>query len=296
MIELKLSQGAKPGHGGILPAAKVTEEIARIRNVPRGSDVISPPTHSAFRTPIELMQFLDEMRTLSGGKPVGFKLCVGSRREAFCLVKGMLETGLLPDFISIDGAEGGTGAAPLEFSNSVGMPSNEGLSFMHNALLGAGLRDQIKIFAAGKITTGFHIVKALALGADATNSARAMMLAVGCIQAVKCNTNECPVGVTSHKPRYTRGLDVLSKSERVRSFHEKTVEAVYELIGAAGVSDPAMLRPRHIYRRTGIGEIKTYSDIFAQLEPNILIEGTPPEPYGRLWNTARADTFAFPES
>jgi len=294
MIELKLSQGAKPGHGGILPAAKVTPEIAEIRHVPLGEDVISPPTHTAFRTPVELMQFLEELRRLSSGKPVGFKLCVGSRREAFCLVKGMLETGLLPDFITIDGAEGGTGAAPLEFSNSVGMPSNEGLSFMHNALVGAGLRDRIKVLVAGKITTGFHIIKALALGADVTNSARAMMLAVGCIQAVKCNTNECPVGVTSHKKRYTRGLDVLSKAERVRSFHDKTVEAVYELIAAAGVSDPAELRPHHIYRRTGIGQIETYAEIFAPLEPNILIEGTPPAPYDRLWNAARADSFGMP--
>ncbi|MAC28156.1 MAG: FMN-binding glutamate synthase family protein [Sandaracinus sp.] len=292
MIELKLSQGAKPGHGGILPAAKVTDEIAEIRHVPKGRDVISPPSHAAFRTPIELLEFLDELRRLSGGKPVGFKLCVGSRREFFCIVKAMLETGLAPDFITVDGGEGGTGAAPLEFSNSVGAPANEGLSFIHNALLGAGLRDQVRIIAAGKITTGFHVVKKLALGADLTNSARAMMLAVGCIQAVKCNSNDCPVGVASHKPKYTRGLDVLSKSQRVLGFHRRTVEAVYELIAAAGLEDPDDLRPHHIYRRTDIGVIRTYSEIFAQLEPRVLVDGTPPAPFDRLWDAARADSFA----
>jgi glutamate synthase domain-containing protein 2 len=292
MIELKLSQGAKPGHGGILPGRKVTQEIAQIRGVPMGQDVISPPGHRAFSSPLELVQFVERLRELSGGKPVGFKLCIGSRREFLGVLKAMLETDLLPDFITVDGGEGGTGAAPMEFSNSVGMPLVDGLVFVHHALIGAGLRDRVKVVAAGKITTGFHVVRLLALGADLTCSARAMMLALGCIQALKCNTNQCPVGVATQDRRLMRGLVVADKAQRVRSFHDKTVEAVYELLGAAGVKDPNDLRPYHVLRRLGDNRVSTYEDLYPTPAPDSLRNGQGPATLQRLWDAARPDRFS----
>ena len=292
MIEVKLSQGAKPGHGGILPGKKVTAEIAAIRGVPMGQDVNSPPTHRAFDTPIGLMNYIVQLRELSGGKPVGFKLCLGSPREFLALVKAMLETGVVPDFITVDGAEGGTGAAPLEFSNRVGTPLEDGLVFIHDALHGAGLRDQTTIIAAGKIATAFDIVKLLALGADVTNSARAMMFALGCIQALKCNTNHCPVGVATQDERLMLGLEVGNKGARVHSFHDRTVEGVYDLLGAAGLSDPRDLRPFHIVRREGPGEVKTYAEIYPRLAEGALLSGEAPASVMRLWNLARPDSFA----
>jgi glutamate synthase domain-containing protein 2 len=291
MIELKLSQGAKPGHGGILPGRKVTEEIARIRGVPRGRDVVSPPVHSAFSNPVEMMEFVARLRELSGGKPVGFKLCVGSKREFFAVCRGMVETGIRPDFITVDGAEGGTGAAPLEFSNSVGMPLRNGLTFVDSALTACNLRDDIRIIAAGKITTGFHIVLLLALGADLCNSARGMMLALGCVQALKCNTNQCPVGVATQAPKLVRGLVVSGKAERVRSFHHKTVESAYQLLGAAGLRGPSELRPHHIYCRVDEGEIRSFADLFPKMERGALLEGGAPPELARLWDRARADSF-----
>ncbi|MBL8610411.1 MAG: FMN-binding glutamate synthase family protein [Myxococcales bacterium] len=236
MIELKLSQGAKPGHGGILPARKVTPEIAAIRHVPLGQDVLSPPTHTAFTTPLELCELVGKLRELSKGKPVGFKLCIGKRREVFAICKAMLETGILPDFITVDGGEGGTGAAPLEFSNVLGTPLNEGLVFLHNALVGTGLRDKIKIVASGRVVTGFDIAHKIAIGADLCASARAMMFALGCIQAQKCNTNECPTGVATQDPDLVAGLVVGDKAKRVYNFHRNTVRAFVELISASGVS------------------------------------------------------------
>jgi len=291
MIEIKLSQGAKPGHGGILPGAKVTPEIAAIRGVAAGRDVVSPPAHTAFSTPVEMMQFVSELRELSDGKPVGIKLCVGSRREVFALCKAMIETGIHPDFITVDGGEGGTGAAPLEFSNSVGSPLTDGLSFVHAALTGCDLRDAIRIIASGKITTGFHIVSKLALGADLCNSARGMMFALGCIQATKCNTNHCPVGIATQNPRLSNGLDVTDKAERVRSFHARTVESLYELLGAAGLDHPAQVRPRHILRRVGVGDVRSFEEIYPGVDPGALLAGSAPAPLMRLWDEARADSF-----
>jgi glutamate synthase domain-containing protein 2 len=291
MIEIKLSQGAKPGHGGILPGAKVTPEIATIRGVPPGRDVVSPPAHTAFSSPVGMMRFIERLRQLSGGKPVGIKLCVGNRRDVFALCKAMLETDIQPDFITVDGGEGGTGAAPLEFSNSVGAPLNDGLTFVHQALVGSGLRERIRIIASGKITTGFHIVSKLALGADLCNSARGMMFALGCIQATKCNTNHCPVGIATQDPRLSAGLDVEDKAERVRSFHAHTVESVFELLGAAGLDHPGQVRPEHILRRVDVSDVRTYGEIYPTLEPGAMLTGSAPETLMRLWDAARTDSF-----
>ena len=291
MIELKLSQGAKPGHGGILPAAKITPEIARIRGVPMGRDVISPPAHSAFSTPTGLLEFVTQLRELSGGKPVGFKLCIGKRREFLAICKAMVETGMHPDFIAIDGGEGGTGAAPVEFSNSLGCPLTEGLVFAHSAVAGVGFRDRVKLIASGKVASGFGLVRLLALGADACSSARAMMMAVGCIQARQCNTNRCPVGVTTHDPSLTVGLVVDDKAPRVARFHAETVEATLDLVGAAGLADPGELRPWHINRRVEASVVRDYGQLYDFLEPGELLQATPPPGFARAWNAARSDSF-----
>jgi glutamate synthase domain-containing protein 2 len=291
MIELKLSQGAKPGHGGILPARKVTPEIAAIRGVVMGKDVLSPPAHSAFTTPIELLKFLDEMRALSGGKPVGFKLCLGKRREFFAICKAMLETGLLPDYINVDGAEGGTGAAPVEFSNSVGTPLNDGLIFVHNALVGIGVRDKIRIICAGKIVTGFNLASKLALGADVCNAARGMLFALGCIQALRCNTNDCPTGVATQDPELVKGLDVEDKSKRVASFHKNTIHSLAEVLAAAGLKHPSELRPWHIQRRVNSTDVKHYGEIYTYVDPGALLSEKVPDAYARPWRAASASTF-----
>jgi len=291
MIEVKLSQGAKPGHGGILPAAKLTPEIAEIRGVALGEDVISPPAHTAFSTPLGLLQFLQLLREASGGKPVGFKLCVGKRHEFLGIVKAMLESGLMPDFITVDGAEGGTGAAPLEFSDSVGTPLNEGLAFVHNALVGAGLRTQIRLIASGKVNTGFQIATKVALGADMCNAARAMMFALGCIQALRCNTNRCPTGVATQDPELVHGLHVGDKSTRVARFHRETVKSFFEVLGAAGLRDPGALKPWYIMRRVNSGEVRSYHEIYPPIEPGALLTGSINGSLGHAWNTARADRF-----
>ena len=291
MIELKISQGAKPGHGGILPAVKVTQEIADIRLVPMGQDVLSPPTHSAFSTPIEMMHFIAELRELCGGKPVGFKLCVGSRRDFFAICKAILETNILPDFITVDGGEGGTGAAPLEFSNAVGTPGRDALQLVHNALIGIGLRDKIRVIYAGKLITGYHIVSALAHGADMCNQARAMMLALGCVQSLKCNTNRCPTGVTTQDPKLMNGLVVTEKYKRVARYHEETVKAVMEVIGAAGLTYPWQLKPNHIYRRISGTEALPLDQIYTYLEPGALLAKPLPEQYAKDWDAAKASTF-----
>jgi glutamate synthase domain-containing protein 2 len=291
MIELKLSQGAKPGHGGILPAKKVTEEISKIRGVPMGKDVLSPPAHTAFSTPRGLVEFVTKLRELSGGKPVGIKLCIGHPVEFLAIVKAMVETGEGPDFITIDGGEGGTGAAPLEFSNSVGAPLRDGLLFAHDALRGAGVRDQVKIFSAGKIATGFHVLLQLALGADACNSARGMMFALGCIQALKCNSNKCPAGIATQDPNLIRGLDVQDKSHRVASFHDKTVESVLELCGAAGLETPVDLRREHIAHRISATEVRTFGETFPLLPEGALLNGSAPASLQSQWDRASADAF-----
>ena len=292
MIELKLSQGAKPGHGGILPATKVNPEIAKIRNVPMGKDVISPPGHDAFSTPIGLLEFIQQLRELSDGKPVGFKLCIGKRREFLAICKAMKQTGITPDFITVDGAEGGTGAAPLEFSNHMGAPLMEGLIFVHNALRGFDLRDDITVIVSGKVSSGFHMLKRLALGADICYSARAMMMALGCIQALQCNTNHCPVGITTHNPQLTAGLVVANKSVRVANYHRETVESLGEMMGAMGVTTPKELRPWHIMRRASPTTVKHYGEIFDYLEEGSLLdEQQLPESYARAWQAASAESF-----
>ncbi|SVE50548.1 uncharacterized protein METZ01_LOCUS503402, partial [marine metagenome] len=233
-------------HGGILPAAKLTQEIATIRGVPMGKDVNSPPGHTAFTTPIEFVHFISRLRELSKGKPIGFKLCVGKRREFLSICKAMYETGITPDFVTVDGGEGGTGAAPMEFTNRIGTPLVEGLIFVHNALVGFDLRKDIRIFSSGKITTGFDIIKRLAMGADLCYSARAMMMAVGCIQAQKCNTNTCPVGVTTQNPSLMVGLVPENKSRRVYNFQRNTVKSACEMMGAMGLEKMEDLRPWHL--------------------------------------------------
>jgi glutamate synthase domain-containing protein 2 len=291
MIELKLSQGAKPGHGGILPAKKLTAEIAAIRNVPLGRDVVSPPGHSAFSTPHGLLELLTRMRELSGGKPVGFKLCVGKRREFLAICKAMVESGLYPDFITVDGAEGGTGAAPLEFSNSIGMPLTEGLIFVHNALLGIDARRKVRIVASGKVTSGFDAARLLAIGADTCNAARAMMMAIGCIQARRCNNNTCPVGVATQNQALTVGLVVEDKAPRVARFQQATVHSALELVGAAGLTAPRALRPWHVFRRVGPTEVRHYGEMFEYLEPGSLLGHHVPKPLARAWAAAAAHTF-----
>jgi len=291
MIEIKLSQGAKPGHGGILPAAKLTPEIVAIRGVTPGQDVVSPPAHSAFSTPMGLMRFVEQLRDGSGGKPVGFKLCVGKRHEFLGIVKAMLESGIVPDFIAVDGAEGGTGAAPLEFSDSIGTPLNEGLAFVHNALVGVGLRDQVRIIASGKVNTGFQMATKVALGADMCNAARAMMFALGCIQALRCNSNHCPTGVATQDPSLVRGLHVGDKAARVTRYHAETVKSFFEVLGAAGLHEPGDLKPWFVMRRVTSGEVKSYHEIYPPLEPGALLSGSVNGSLGRAWDAARADRF-----
>ncbi|MGE4324030.1 MAG: FMN-binding glutamate synthase family protein, partial [Sphingobium sp.] len=261
MIEIKMSQGAKPGHGGILPADKVTAEISVTRGVPMGEDCVSPPRHRAFSTPIEMMTFIGRLRQLSGGKPVGFKLCVGHPWEFMGMVKAMRETGIVPDFIVVDGGEGGTGAAPLEFTDHIGLPMREGLLFVHNTLVGANLRGQIRIGAAGKITSAFDIAAVLALGADWTNAGRGFMFALGCIQSLSCHTNRCPVGVATQDPARQRALVVSDKAERVHNFHRNTLAALAEMGAAAGLTHPGLIGPHHLARRVSRTEVRLFSQL-----------------------------------
>lgn len=291
MIEVKISQGAKPGHGGILPAAKITKEIAAIRGVPMGKDVISPPGHSVFSTPIELLEFLTKLRDLSGGKPVGFKICVGKRREFLAVCKAMLETGMHPDFIAVDGGEGGTGAAPVEFSNSLGCPLVEGLTFVNNALVGIDYRDKVKIIASGKVASGFDLVRRIALGADICYSARSMMMSIGCIQARKCNSNECPVGIATNNKSLMSGLVVDAKAPRAARYHRETIEAAVDLMGAAGIAHPEELRPWHIMRRISTFETRHYGEVIDYLKPGTLLGDEIPKEFARAWRAANAQSF-----
>jgi glutamate synthase domain-containing protein 2 len=291
MIEIKLSQGAKPGHGGVLPAAKVSREIALIRGVRKGEDCISPARHSTFSTPVEMMAFIAQLRRLSAGTPVGFKLCVGHPWEFLALVKAMLETGIAPDFIVIDGTEGGTGAAPLEFMDHIGMPLRDGLTFVHSALVGTNLRDKIKLGASGKITSAFDMARVMALGADWCNAARGFMFAVGCIQSQQCHTDRCPTGVATQDRLRQRALVVTDKSARVASFHRETVKALGELVAAAGLNHPRELRRHHFMRRTTQGTV-TFAELYRRLEPGELLAGTDDPRFRESWAIARADGFA----
>ncbi|MBD3677453.1 MAG: FMN-binding glutamate synthase family protein [Rhodobacteraceae bacterium] len=292
LIELKLSQGAKPGHGGMLPASKISPEIADARGIPMGVDCISPASHSAFSNPMEMMEFIGLLRERSGGKPVGFKFCVGHRREFMCVVKAMLKTGIVPDFIVVDGKEGGTGAAPLEFANHMGMPLVEGLTFVHNTLRGAGLRDQIKLGASGKVVTAFDIARVLALGADWANSARGFMFAIGCIHAQACHTNECPVGVATQDKLRQRALDVDDKSHRVARFHRNTLKALGEMTGAAGLDHPSDFLPHHLLMREKDHEMVTGQEVYPYLPEGFLVRGEE-DAFGYLmrWRRSRASSF-----
>lgn len=287
MVEIKLSQGAKPGHGGILPAAKVTEEIAAIRHVPMGQDVISPPAHSAFSTPAGLLEFVAHLRELSGGKPVGFKLCIGDKSEFLGICKAMLETGIRPDFITIDGSEGGTGAAPVELTNSVGMPLRDGLIFVNRALQGTGLRQHIRLIAAGKALSAFHMIRMLALGADTVNAARAMMFALGCLQSRSCNTDKCPTGVATQDPARYKALDVDLKGQRVANYHKAMIHNLLELLAAAGVPSLEDLRPRHIHRRVNGNVVMNYDEMYPALPDGCLLQAsTVPPDWRESWDRA----------
>lgn len=267
MIEIKLSQGAKPGHGGILPAVKNTKEIAAIRAVEPHTRVDSPPAHSAFNNPVELLAFVKKLRDLSGGKPVGFKLCVGNKLEFSDMCIAMQNTGITPDFITVDGGEGGTGAAPLEFSNNIGMPLRDGLAYVCDSLRGYNLKKEVKIIASGKILTGFHMFRAIALGADACYSARGMMLALGCIQALECNSNHCPTGIATQTQHLIKGLNVEDKIGRVAKFHNETVKSFVEFMGATGVDSLTKIKRHHVHRRINQEHIRTYAEIY----PNIKV-------------------------
>lgn len=279
MIELKISQGAKPGHGGILPASKNSEEIARIRHVKPHTKIASPPYHSAFNNPLEMVQFIKTLRDLSGGKPVGFKLCIGHKSEFISICKAMIHLDIYPDFITVDGGEGGTGAAPQEFSNYIGAPMLDGLAFVHNILNGMDIRKHIKVVASGKITTAFHIARALALGADTCNSARAMMMAIGCIQALLCNTNRCPTGIATQDPKLTVGLVVADKKVRLANYHSGTIQNFVELLGASGLDEMKNLTRSHIYRRVNLNEMLTYEEIFPSVRAGAMLRGDMAEKY-----------------
>ena len=296
MIELKLSQGAKPGKGGLLPGEKVTAEIAAARGIPIGVDCISPPRHSAFSTPVEMMEFLARLRELSGGKPVGFKLAIGHPWEWFGIAKAMHETGLLPDFIVVDGSEGGTGAAPAEFIDHVGVPMQEALMLVHNTLVGLELRERVKIGAAGKITSAFDLARTMALGADWCNAGRGFMFSLGCIQAQTCHNDKCPTGVATQDPSRWRHLDVADKALRVQRFHENTLLALRDLIGAAGLVHPQQLGPEHILRRESPTKIRSLAAMYRFLEPGELLHGAPEHTvFKAFWADARSDSFEPPE-
>jgi glutamate synthase domain-containing protein 2 len=289
-VSLKLSQGAKPGIGGVLPGAKVTAEIAKARGVPKGEKCVSPAHHSAFSTPRELVRFIATMRELAGGKPTGFKLCVGARHELLAICKAMIDERTTPDFIVVDGSEGGTGAAPQEYEDHVGTPLTEGLMMVHNALVGTGLRDRIRIGASGKVATGSDIVKRIAQGADYTNAARAMMMAVGCIQAQRCHTNTCPVGVTTQDARRARALNVPDKTQRVHRFQQATVAQAQQIIGSMGLHDPSQVRPWMLVRRVDETATRSYDELFEWLEPGELLT-SPRRSWAADWRRADPDSF-----
>lgn len=291
MIEIKLSQGAKPGHGGILPKEKISDEIAKIRNVPKDRDVVSPPTHKEFDTPKGLLEFIKRLRELSGGKPIGFKLCLGKRREFVSICKAMVETKIYPDFITVDGGEGGTGAAPLEFSNYIGTPGIDALIFIHNCLVGFDLRKEIKIISSGRASTGFDLIKRIALGSDAVNCARGMMLAIGCIQALRCNANICPAGVATQDKHLTAGLVVPDKRKRVAKFHKNTIKSVAEILGAMGMENLSELKPWHIFVREDTVKNRNYAQIFDYVKPGDFLNGNISAQYKNAVESATSEHF-----
>lgn len=292
MIEIKFSQGAKPGHGGILPKEKVTDEIAAIRLVSKGHDIISPPTHSAFTTPLELMDFIKLLRKGSGGKPIGMKICIGNKSEFLSICKAMVETKTYFDFITVDGGEGGTGAAPQEYSDHVGMPLRDALAFVYDALNGFGIKDQIKIICSGKIITGFDIIKTLSTGADLCNSARGMMFALGCIQALECHANTCPTGVATQDPRLTKGLVPEEKSIRVARFQHETVKSAMELMASAGIDHPDKVDRSVVSMRVDRTKILTFEETYPELVNGCLLnEESVPKEFLYFWKKASVHKF-----
>lgn len=292
MIEIKFSQGAKPGHGGILPKEKVTDEIAAIRLVSKGKDILSPPTHSAFTTPLELMDFVKLLRKGSEGKPIGIKICIGNKSEFLSICKAMVETQTYLDFITVDGGEGGTGAAPQEYSDHVGMPLRDAIAFVYDALNGFGIKDQIKIIASGKVITGFDIVRTLSLGADLCNSARGMMFALGCIQALECHNNTCPTGVATQNPDLMKGLVPEEKSVRVARFQHETVKSAMDLMASAGLSHPDEVTRDVITTRIDRNKVETFAEIFPELETGcLLFESTVPKDFLYFWRKASSEKF-----
>ena len=295
MIEIKLSQGAKPGHGGVLPAAKVSPEISVTRGVPMGVDCVSPSRHSAFSTPVGLLQFVARLRELSGGKPTGFKLAIGHPWEWFGIAKAMHETGILPDFIVVDGAEGGTGAAPAEFVDHVGLPMHEALILVHNTLVGLNLRGRIRLGGAGKVTSAFDLARTLAMGADWCNAGRGFMFALGCIQSLSCHNDKCPTGIATQDPSRWKHLEPQDKAQRVHAFHENTLRALRDLLGAAGLNDPSELGPEHILRRVSPTEIRSLASLYRYLAPGELLDKVPEHAVFReYWAEARSDSFNPP--
>ena len=291
MVELKISQGAKPGHGGILPAAKISKEISEARGVPMGRDCVSPSSHSTFSTPIGMLEFVARLRDLAGGKPVGFKLAIGDPVEFMAVCRAMLETDITPDFITVDGGEGGTGAAPIEFSDHMGMPAKEAGVFVHNTLVGVGVRDRLRMLASGKIVTGYEMAAAAALGADGINSARGFMFALGCIQAQRCHTNTCPVGVTTQNRWLQRAVVVPDKARRVFNFHHSTVRALAEVVAAAGFDHPSELGPRNLYQRVSPWEVRPLSALYPRVEPGQLIDGSAGGFLQECWDASSARAF-----
>lgn len=292
MIEIKLSQGAKPGHGGVLPKAKITTEIASIRNIPMNEDCISPAVNPECTTPKTLLAFIKKLRELSQGKPIGIKLCIGNPAEFLSLCKAMLETNITPDFITIDGAEGGTGAAPVEFSNRLGMVCLEGINFVHNALVGVGLRDKIKLIGSGKTASSFDLLAKIAAGADIVNAARTMMMAIGCIQSRHCNTNNCPTGIATQNPQRAKAINIEDKSEHVKNFHYNTLESFYELVGSMGLDNPTKLLPQMIKRRSPYGAQMSTGSLIAPLKINALInENIINDSWLHWWHSSSADQF-----
>ncbi|MCL1145757.1 FMN-binding glutamate synthase family protein [Shewanella marinintestina] len=292
MIEIKLSQGAKPGHGGVLPAAKITDEIAQIRHIPKGVDCVSPAVNPECTTPKDLLNFVAKLRELSNGKPIGFKLCLGNPVEFLGLCKAMIETGITPDFITVDGAEGGTGAAPVEFTNRLGMMCLEAVYFVHNALTGTGLRDKIKIIASGKTASSFDLLAKIAMGADSVNAARTMMLSLGCIQSRHCNTNLCPTGIATQDPARSKAINVSEKSERVKNYHQNTLKSFFELVGSMGLDSPEKLQPHMLKRRTPYGLLMSVGSLIEPLKPNELLKGEKiAGPWNDWWSMAQAEDF-----
>ena len=292
MIEIKFSQGAKPGHGGILPKQKVTAEIAAIRLVKMGEDIVSPPYHKAFNNPISFLQFVKKLRMLSSGKPIGMKLCIGNKSEFISICKAMVHENIFLDFITIDGGEGGTGAAPNEFSDHAGMPLRDAVAFVHDILNGFDLKKEIKIICSGKISSGFDIIKILSLGGDVCNSARGMMFALGCIQALECNTNTCPTGIATQNQKLIKGLVVNDKKHRVANFHHQTVKSAIELMAAAGIDHPEKIGRAIIHRRINSTNIETYEQTYPEIAcGSLLQENTIPDKYLYDWKKASIDNF-----